>query len=145
MNFGMWGPRFNQLEGDPDSNWFNLPSLWMGGFNANGQKLSNTSSDATAKGIGNFPGIYYLRRYGLAYLMLLISSQLFITSLSVNKVMSSKWIAVRMLLPFVALKPMSMFASFAERRRIGWLNKNGTTKLASVMAVLMTILAFVLR
>ena len=145
----MCEPRFNQVDADHDSNWFKLPSLWTNGFNANGQKLRNTSSDAenieTVEGIGNLPVIYYLRRYGLAYLMLLISSQLLTRSLSVKNVMSSECIAVRMLWPFVVLKPMSVFSSFAEQRRMCWLNKIDTTKLAGVMAVLMTILAFVLR
>lgn len=147
MKFGMWGPRFNQVDGDPDSNWFNLPTLWTGGFSSSRQKI--TSSDKqngeTGRGIGNSPVIRYMRHYGLAYLVLLLSSQLLGRPLSARQAFSSRWIAVRVLLPLVALKPMNMFASLAEQRKMRWANNNGTTKLASAVAAFMTLLAFMRR
>mmetsp|Transcript_21991 Transcript_21991/g.46028 ORF Transcript_21991/g.46028 Transcript_21991/m.46028 type:complete len:236 (-) Transcript_21991:164-871(-) len=149
MKFGMWGPRFKQMDGDPDSNWFNLPSLWTGGFTNTVNNENVSFGDETSKGIGN-RAVYFLRHYGLAYSMLLVSSQLLAmaSSQSAKQFLSSKWIGLRMLISFVALKPLNVVASLAGRRRIGWLNqlnKNGTTKLAGVMAVLMTFLAIAMR
>ena len=135
LQFGMWGPRFKQIDGDPDSNWFNLPSLWTGGFAANsvqnagrrgGKDTNRNKRDIIARVFAT-----YLKRYGIAYLMLLLSTQLLTKSLSVKKVMATKkWVlAARAIVPFVALKPMNMLAAtMAERKQIGWLNRNnGTT------------------
>jgi len=147
MKFDMWGPRFKQVDGDPDSNWFNLPSLWTGGFDANDEKSKDYSSkngDAE-NGIRMSPVTHYLRRHAFAYLVLLISSQLLTRSLSAKQATSSRWIALRVIIPLVSLKPMSILASFAGRRRMVWLNTNGTTKLASIIAALMTLLAFGLK
>mmetsp|Transcript_18756 Transcript_18756/g.30313 ORF Transcript_18756/g.30313 Transcript_18756/m.30313 type:complete len:138 (+) Transcript_18756:1-414(+) len=137
------------MDGDPDSNWFNLPSLWTGGFTNTVNNENVSFGDETSKGIGN-RAVYFLRHYGLAYSMLLVSSQLLAmaSSQSAKQFLSSKWIGLRMLISFVALKPLNVVASLAGRRRIGWLNqlnKNGTTKLAGVMAVLMTFLAIAMR
>mmetsp|Transcript_32705 Transcript_32705/g.79176 ORF Transcript_32705/g.79176 Transcript_32705/m.79176 type:complete len:199 (+) Transcript_32705:142-738(+) len=89
MNFGAWGSRFSQTDGDPDGNWFNLPSLWTGGFSANDKSsLQNSGSDKksadTRRGIANSLAAY-LRRYGLAYFMMLLSMQLLTRSLSAKK------------------------------------------------------------
>merc|ERR1712194_332616 len=117
---------------------------WTGGFDANGQKVGAT---ATLKATCT----EYLRRYGAPYIMLLIASHLLIKSLSIKNAMLSKWVAVRMLLPFVmpcaVLKPLSVFAAAERRqgRRLGWWNNNGTAKATSVLAVLMTLVAYVLR
>ena len=145
MKFGMWGPRFSQVDGDPDSNWFNLPSLWTGGFNASQQNAGSVKDggEATTGVVGLL--VKYLRQYALAYLMLLASTELLARSLSAKKALSSKWVIVRVFLPLVALTPMRVFAAFAGQRRLAWLNKNGTTKLASFVAMLMTLLACVLR
>lgn len=135
MNLGMWGPRFKQAK--PESNWFNLPSLWIEGFDSNGQK-----SEETAERRSN----NYLWRYGLPYSMLLASFHLLIRSLAMKKAMLSKRVAVRGMLPFflslVVLKSIRMFSA---RRQRGWLSKNGTAQLTSVLAVLMSIVAYVIR
>ena len=146
MNFGAWGPRFKQVDGDPDSNWFNLPSLWTGGYNANSNVNMNTGSGND--GMERKRGVaIYLRRYGLAYLMLVLSTQLLAKSVSTKKVMAAKWVAARIVVSFAALKPINILASAVGSRwkQLGWLNRNGTTKLAGVFAMLITIVAFVLR
>jgi len=147
MNFGAWGPRFKQVDGDEDGNWFNLPSLWTGGFVANKVQKSGSDENSLKTKMGIVANLFvsYLRRYGLAYLMLLLSTQLLARSLSVKEVVSYKWVAARIVMSFAALKPVNMLAAFAGRRKIGWLNKNGTTKLASAIAGVLTILSIVLR
>ena len=148
LQFGMWGPRFKQIDGDPDSNWFNLPSLWTGGFAANsvqnatgrgGKDANRNKRDIIARVFAT-----YLKRYGIAYLMLLLSTQLLTKSLSVKKVMATKkWVlAARAIVPFVALKPMNMLAAtMAERKQIGWLNRNN----AGIVAVIVSAIAIAMR
>ncbi|KAL3810768.1 hypothetical protein ACHAXA_001593 [Cyclostephanos tholiformis] len=146
MNFGAWGPRFKRVDGDPDSNWFNLPSLWTGGYSAN-------SNDRPARGVSenkvNIVRAYsvYLRRYGLAYFLLLLSAQLLTRTLSAKRVCSSKWLAYGVLIFSLAmLKPLSAFATMlAERSRVVWLEKDGALKLAVVVAASVTLSTLLLK
>ena len=152
MNFGMWGPRFKQTDGDPEFwNWFSSPTLWTGGFaSTNGKNnIGGSASNNNGNGdrrIANLL-VLYLRRYALAYLAMLLSTQMLVKSLLPigKKVLPAKWVAVRILLPIVTLKPLNMLASFAERREIRWLQTNGTTKLATVLAVFVSAVSFALR
>lgn len=34
MEFERLGPRFAEADGDPDGNWFSMPALWTGEFDA---------------------------------------------------------------------------------------------------------------
>lgn len=160
MNFGMWGPRFARTDGDPDGNWFNLPSLWTGGFDANNnnggeeKEKASSSSRVVDGGRRRHGAILATRRYGPAYSMLLLSARLLATSLlSASKkggsllFPKSAVASTTLLLPLVALKPLGMLAEFAvgQRSQMGWLDKNGMTKLAGAMAMLLTLVAFVLR
>ena len=153
LQFGMWGPRFKQIDGDPDSNWFNLPSLWTGGFAANnsmqnatgrgGKDTNRNKRDIIARVFAT-----YLKRYGIAYLMLLLSTQLLTKSVSVKQVVATKWVvAARAIVSFVALKPMNMLAAtIAERKQIGWLTRNNeTTMLAGIVAVIVSAVAIAVR
>ena len=156
MNFGMWGPRFKQTDGDPEFwNWFSSPTLWTGGFASNYNGKNNIGSGSSASDNNGFGGrtianllVLYLRRYALAYLMMVLSTQMLVKSVLPisKKVWSAKWVAaVRILLPIVTLKPLNIVASLAERREIRWLRTNGTTKLATVLAVFISVVSFALR
>eukprot|EP00591_Stephanopyxis_turris_P010543 CAMPEP_0195530304 /NCGR_PEP_ID=MMETSP0794_2-20130614/33150_1 /TAXON_ID=515487 /ORGANISM="Stephanopyxis turris, Strain CCMP 815" /LENGTH=146 /DNA_ID=CAMNT_0040661785 /DNA_START=310 /DNA_END=750 /DNA_ORIENTATION=+ len=144
MDFGAWGPRFKRVKGDESGNWFNLPNLWTGGFDSNDRLLDDQAKTAT--GIANL-FTQYCRRYAIAYLNLLVSTQLLAKSLFAKKelVLSSKWVAARVVLPLAALKPIRMIAALSERRKIGWLKENRAIKLSGVTAALLTALAFILR
>ena len=143
LNFGAWGPRFKRVDGDPDSNWFNLPSLWTGGYTPNASDKPQKNYE-TNVGIENKFAVY-LRRYVVAYLLLLLSAQLLTKSLSAKQVFSSKWLAARVLVPFTLLKPLRALATiFSELLRVGWLKKNGTSKLAVAVAVFATLSTFAL-
>jgi hypothetical protein len=147
MNFGAWGPRFKRVDGDPDSNWFNLPSLWTGGYSANtNDKPGRKNSENCNVGIENAFAVY-LRRYGFAYLLLLLSAELWTRSLSSKQVLSSKWLAARVLVPFAILKPLSALAAiFADLLRMRSLKKDGIMNLMSVaVAVLATLSSLALR
>ena len=156
MNFGMWGPRFKQTDGDPEFwNWFSSPTLWTGGFASNYNGKNNIGGGSSASDNNGFGGrtianllVLYLRRYALAYLMMLLSTQMLVKSVLPisKKVWSAKLVAsVRILLPIVTLKPLTMVASLAERREVRWLQTNGTTKLATVLAVFISVVSFALR
>ena len=145
MNYGAWGPRFKQVSGDPEFwNWFSSPTLWTGGFNANSANNDNMSNGGEKNSIANLIRIY-MRRYALAYMMILLSTQALVRSLLPTKVWSTKYVVGRILLPIVTLKPISMFAALAERRSIPWLKTNGTNKLAAIVAMLITAVSFALR
>ena len=134
LNFGAWGPRFKRVDGDPDSNWFNLPSLWTGGYTPNASDKPQKNYE-TNVGIENKFAVY-LRRYVVAYLLLLLSAQLLTKSLSAKQVL---------LVPFTLLKPLRALATiFSELLRVGWLKKNGTSKLAVAVAVFATLSTFAL-
>ena len=144
MNYGAWGPRFKQVSGDPEFwNWFSSPTLWTGGFNSN--SANNMTNGSEKNSIANLIRIY-MRRYALAYMMILLSTQALAKSvLPVTKVWSAKYVAARILLPIVTLKPINMLASLAERRSIPWLKTNGTNKLVAIVAMLITAVSFALR
>jgi len=145
MNYGAWGPRFKQVSGDPEFwNWFSSPTLWTGGFNSNSANY-NMANGREKSSIANLIRIY-MRRYALAYMMILLSSQVLAKSvISVTKVWSTKYVVARILLPVVTLKPINMLALFAERRSIPWLKTDSTNKLAAIVAVLITAVSFALR
>jgi len=145
MNYGAWGPRFKQVSGDPEFwNWFSSPTLWTGGFNSNSAN-NNMTNGGENNSIANLI-IIYMRRYALAYMMILLSTQALTKSvLPVTKVWSTKYVVGRILLPIVTLKPISMLAALAERRSIPWLKTNGTNKLAAIVAMLITAVSFALR
>lgn len=144
MNFAAWGPRFKRMTADSDNNWFNLPSLWTNGYTAHNHTITpNNNNSLQQKNIMVAIGITlfrYLRRYGIAYLFILLSTQLLLLSripsakqivlpisLSSSKKLS---IVVRLLLPFVILKPMIVLFTMLVTKlpRIGLLNKDGATK-----------------
>lgn len=141
MNFGAWGPRFKQVNGDPEFwNWFSSPTLWTGGFNSNSGN-NNMTNGGEKNSITNLIRIY-MRRYALAYMMILLSTQALAKSVLPAKVWSAKYVVARILLPIVTLKPLHMLSSFAERRSIPLLNTNGMNKLATVVAMLITAVSF---
>ena len=146
MNYGAWGPRFKQVSGDPEFwNWFSSPSLWTGGFNSNSANNNNMTNGGEKNSIAHLIRIY-MRRYALAYMVILLSTQVLAKSvLPATKVWSAKYVVARILLPFVTLKPISMLAAFTERRSIPWLKTNGTNKLAAIVAMLITAVSFALR
>ena len=146
MNYGAWGPRFKQVSGDPEFwNWFSSPTLWTGGFNSNSANYNDMANGGENNNIANLIRIY-MRRYALAYMMILLSTQALAKSvISVTKVWSAKYVVARILLPIVTLKPINILASLAERRSIPWLKTNGTNKLAAIVAMLITAVSFALR
>ena len=144
MNYGAWGPRFKQVSGDPEFwNWFSSPTLWTGGFNSNSANNNNMANGGEKNSIANLIRIY-MRRYALAYMMILLSTQALLKSVPATKVWSTKYAVGRILLPIVTLKPIRMLALFAERS-IPWLETNGTNKLAAIVALLITAVSFALR
>lgn len=147
MDYGAWGPRFKRVDGDPDSNWFNLPSLWTGGYNSNpSDKIATRGGSEYNVGVVAAFSVY-LRRYGVAYLVLLLSAQLLTRTLSAKRVCSSMWLAsAGMLIPLTMLKPLSSIATIlVERLRVVWLEKDGASKLAVVVAALVTLLTLALK
>ena len=145
MNYGAWGPRFKQVNGDPEFwNWFSSPTLWTGGFNSNGGQSDNATKIGMQKLL-----VIYLRRYALAYMMMLLSVQVLTNSkaLPIKKVWSanSRWVytAMKLILPVATLKPISMLSALAERRQLRWMNN--TTKLTAIIAALMTAVSLFLR
>ncbi|EED90921.1 predicted protein [Thalassiosira pseudonana CCMP1335] len=163
-DFGAWGPRFNRIDGDPEGSWFSIPSLWTGGFNAGVverravlgvQKVVDGDN-----GVGEMNGMEgvktrvayyikrYLRRYGLAYLALVLSSHVVARSLSsaAKKGLTAKGIAVRIVPPLLALKPIQMMTiALSDRFQFRWLKEIGTTKMAMMLGMMMTVLSFALR
>ena len=145
MNFGAWGPRFKQVSGDPEFwNWFSSPTLWTGGFNSNSANNNNMTNGGEKNSVANLIRIY-LRRYALAYMMILLSTQALAKSVLPAKVWSAKYVVARILLPIVTLKPLHMISALLERRSIPWLKTNGTNKLAAIIAMLITVVSFALR
>lgn len=146
MNYGAWGPRFKLVNGDPEFwNWFSSPTLWTGGFNGNNNNVSDNNKKIGMQKLL----VIYLRRYALAYMMMLLSVQVLTNSkaLPIKKVWSanSRWVytAMKLILPVATLKPISMLSALAERRQLRWMNN--TTKLAAIIAALMTAVSLFLR
>lgn len=144
MNLGAWGPQFKRMTTHPDNNWFNIPTLWTNGYTApnnaiatndNSKSMQQKNGDNLMAAIGiNF--IRYLRRYGIAYLFILLSTQLLLSS----RIISAKQIvlplssasssSIRLLVPLVILKPLNLLRTMLVTKlgRIRWLNKDGATK-----------------
>ena len=79
--------------------------------------------------------IRYLRRYGIAYLFILLSTQLLLSSriISAKQIvlpLSSASSSIRLLVPLVILKPLNLLCTMLVTKlgRIRWLNKDGGTK-----------------
>jgi len=147
MNYGAWGPRFKQVSGDPEFwNWFSSPTLWTGGFNSNSANYNNMTNGGENNSIAQLIRIY-MRRYALAYMMILLSTQVLAKSVlnPATKVWSTKYVLARILLPIVTFKPINMLSSLAERRSIPWLKTNGTNKWAAIVALIITAVSFALR
>lgn len=131
MNFGAWGPRFQLVDGDPDSNWFNIPSLWTAGYNANNvrnckqmQKEKPVDWPLRKRIVGMAHVLdTYLPRYALAYMILLLSTHFLLnksTLLSTKYIMSSMkvpkyWLTVMivsraLLIPLAILKLLNLIS-----------------------------------
>ena len=145
-DFGRWGPRF-QAQGAPEVGWFNLPSLWTRGFDANddGPTAEEAAGGRRRRGVV----ADRLRRHGPPYLLLLAASHLLFRSLAARRVASWRWTALRVVLPAVlplaALKPLNVLAGAKEGRRTAWLRRHGAAKLASLLAALLSAAALALR
>mmetsp|Transcript_19363 Transcript_19363/g.38267 ORF Transcript_19363/g.38267 Transcript_19363/m.38267 type:complete len:263 (-) Transcript_19363:201-989(-) len=160
-NFGAWGPRFKLVDGDPQGNWFSISSLWISGFladqNGGGKKnvdaeiVGKKSLDTNGKKIiGSFVAsiLTMLRRYAVAYLILLLSANVLANTLTskTTKLVSGKWIAARLILPLLVVKPIDIVASFAAKiETSGWFSRDGTTKLATVIGGMLAVVAMALR
>jgi len=153
MQYGAWGPRFKQVDGDPDNNWFNLPSLWTAGFNSNpNASLDSRSADTGGDNVTVFARIIInLRRFLLPYLTLLLSIYFLEVSITAKnmmrpilrgKLITSKYMMIRVLaLPMLALKPLDLSAS----KVLGWSDKNGTTKLTFALGLVLSMFALILQ
>jgi hypothetical protein len=149
VDFGAWGPRWKKVDGDPQGNWFSMPGLWTGGYSKKtlgGERsvLVGSSGDGgvdVKKWKRVLVGcLLALRRYGMAYLMLFVSS----SYLALRKQWSTKWIAARMLLPLLAIRSLHVIAKRIPER-IVWLKDNGVTKLAAILGVLTAVATFSFR
>ncbi|KAK1736483.1 hypothetical protein QTG54_013083 [Skeletonema marinoi] len=151
MQYGAWGPRFKQVDGDPDNNWFNLPSLWTTGFNSNPNALSSSrSADIGGETATVFARMLVnLRRFLLPYMTLLLSVYLLEVSITAKNILQpmlrgkfiiSKYMMIRVLAPMLALKPLEFFAS-----KLGWGDKNGTTKLTFAVGLVLSTISLVLQ
>jgi len=163
MNLGAWGPRFQLVDGDPDSNWFNLPSLWTGGYNANnnlnnGKQKQQSESGRNLMGqrVGGMIHVLAtcLRRNALAYMMLLYTTQLLLNrSLPSAKIFMStpkcSSVGKTLLVPLATLKLLNLISrTMIEKRLMGEveiMKMNGPTKLSAAVALLMGLVSIVLR
>ncbi|KAL7471154.1 hypothetical protein ACHAXS_011456 [Conticribra weissflogii] len=160
-NFGAWGPRFKLVDGDPQGNWFSISSLWTTGFRAdqNGGGRKNVDAEVVGKkslktsgrvNVGSFAEIvlFMLRRYAVAYLVLLLSTNVLANTLisKKSKFVSGKWIAARLVLPLLIVRPIDTVASFAAKiENSSWFGRDGTTKLATVIGGMLAFVAIALR
>jgi len=149
VDFGAWGPRWKKVDGDPQGNWFSMPGLWTGGYSK--KALGGVRSvfvGSTVDGGGgveewkrvSFGCLLALRRYGMAYLMLFVSS----SYLTLCKQWSAKWIAARMLVTLLAIRSLHVIAKRIPERMV-WLKENGVTKLAAILGVFTAVVAFSFR
>ncbi|KAL3805839.1 hypothetical protein HJC23_007800 [Cyclotella cryptica] len=149
VDFGAWGPRWKKVDGDPQGNWFSMPGLWTGGYSKRalgGERsfLAGRSGDGDGVDLGRCKKalvacLLALRRYGLAYFMLFVSS----TYLTLHKQLTTKWIAARMLLPLLAIRSLHVVAKRIPERMV-WLRENAVTKLAALVTLL-AVVTFSLR
>ncbi len=142
-----------QVDGDPDNNWFNLPSLWTTGFNSNSNApLDSRSEDIGGETLTVFARmIINLRRFLLPYLTLLMSIYFLEVSVTAknmlrpilrSKLIISKYMMIRVLaLPMLALKPLDLLAS----KVLGWSDKNGLTKLTFAVGLVLSTFALILQ
>lgn len=150
MNYGAWGPRFAPASGDPDNNWFNLPSLWTVGFNSN-PEAGLLSSRSTDRG-GEMMTLLFLkmvvglRRYLLPYVTLLLSIHFFEASLRAESILQPMLcgklthMMIRVFAPLLALKPLDSMST-----KLLGANKNGTTKLTCIIGLVLSAASLVLR
>jgi len=149
VDFGAWGPRWKKVDGDPQGNWFSMPGLWTGGYSKKalgGERsvfVGGSGDDAVVveKWKRVLVGcLLALRRYGMAYLMLFVSS----SCLTLRKQWSAKWIAARMLLPLLAIRSLHVISKTIPERMV-WLKENGVTKLAAILGLFTAVVVFSLR
>ena len=144
MNYGAWGPRFKLIDGDPDSNWFNLPSLWTSGFNSNPK---GSTADLGNSSTALVKMILTLRRVLIPYVTLLLSIHLLETSLSAKnllrgKLMITKYnMMVKVLAPLLVMKPLDFLATKLFRSA----DKDRTTKLSIGIGLVLSAVSLVLR
>jgi hypothetical protein len=141
VDFGAWGPRWNKIGGDPQGNWFSMPGLWTGGYSreAVGAVAPRWMGDLIISKDGEvarwrrvlFGCLMTMRRYGVAYMMLVLSA----SYVTLQKQSTAKLIGARLVLPLLVIKPLDVVASRITPR-IGWLRKNGMTKLAAVLSMI---------
>ena len=141
----------NQIDGDPDSNWFNLPSLWTTGFNSNSNSLPSTNTEDNIRDSATVVArmAVTLRRLLLPYLTLLMSTQLLEASLTAKSMLPpilsrkllSKYMLMRILLPIIALKPLDLLAW----KVLGAEDKYRTMKLTFGVGLMMSVVSLVLR
>jgi hypothetical protein len=139
-----------EVDGDPDNNWFNVPSLWTTGFNSNPNALlSSRSADIGETATLLSRMIVIVRRFLLPYLTLLLSIHFLEASITAKNILQpilrgklmSKYMMIKILAPMLALKPLDMLAS----KIIGWSDKNRTTKLAFAVGLMVSAISLVLH
>ena len=145
MNYGAWGPRFKLIDGDPDSNWFNLPSLWTSGFNSNPK--GSTSADYLGDASTALAKLVLtLRRVLIPYMTLLLSIHLLETSLSAKNILRGKLLItkynmmVKILAPLLVMKPLDFLATKLFRS-----DKDRATKLSIGIGLMLSAVSLVLR
>ncbi|KAL7498967.1 hypothetical protein ACHAWT_010016 [Skeletonema menzelii] len=152
MQYGAWGPRFKQVDGDPDNNWFNLPSLWTTGFNSNPNALLNSgSADTGGEPLTVFARmVVYLRRFMMPYLTLLMSIYFLEVSITTKNVLQPilrgkfiilKYTVIRALTPILVLKQLDLLAS----KVLGWPEQSGTAKLSLAVGLVLSMISLLLR
>jgi hypothetical protein len=148
-DLGAWGPRWKKVSGDPQGNWFSMPALWTGGYSREAvgdYDLPKWIVGDEEENVGRLRRLLIgcvlgVRRYGLAYLMLLASAS-YVTIL--QKQLSMKSVVLRAVVPLLALKPIDEVASMLSMK-MTLLREHGVAKLASILAMAVALLSFVLR
>ncbi|KAL7511730.1 hypothetical protein ACHAXN_008690 [Cyclotella atomus] len=146
-DLGAWGPRWKKVSGDPQGNWFSMPSLWTGGYSrqAVGDHELPQWIVGDEKSVGRFRRLLIgcvlgLRRYGLAYLMLFASAS-YVTML---QKLSIKSVVLRAVVPLLVLKPIDEVAGRLSMK-MTLLREHGVAKLASFLAICVPLLSVALR
>ena len=144
--------RQKQVDGDPDNNWFNLPSLWTTGFNSNPNALLNSrSADTGGEPLTVFARmVVYLRRFMMPYLTLLMSIYFLEVSITTKNVLQPilrgkfiilKYTVIRALTPILVLKQLDLLAS----KVLGWPEQSGTAKLSLAVGLVLSMISLLLR
>ena len=146
-DLGAWGPRWKKISGDPQGNWFSMPGLWTGGYTRDtmGEKVPNwlLGDEDTVRGWRRvlLACILGLKRYGMAYLVLTLST----SYTMLYKQVSVQSIATRaLLLPLLVLKPLDIIVGRISLQ-MAWFREYGVTKLAAILAICMSMMAIFLR